>query len=250
MSGLTRFTSPADTSPDGSASTEPAQADAPPQDPLAQVAAPLQQFLRPRRGPVAGESCEMCAAPVGDDHRHIVDLDQRAILCSCRGCALLFDGEAAAQGRYRAVPDRYLRVEPFELSPVQWAALQVPVGVAFVVHNTRLDSTVAFYPSPGGATESELPLDSWGDIVADNPALRDVAPDVEAVLLRTGSGPGGFDAAPPRGFVVPVDRCYELVGMLRMTWRGFDGGQEARTAMDEFFADVDRRARPVGGART
>lgn len=237
MSGLTRFTTPG------------SRADTPPADPLAQVAAPLQQFLRPRRGPTPGESCEMCAVDVDEEHRHVVDLEQRSILCTCRGCALLFDGAAAAQGRYRAVPERYLRLDPFRLSPVQWASLQIPVGVAFVVHNSRLDSTVAFYPSPGGATESELALDSWGDIVADNPALRDVTPDVEAVLVRGSTGPGGASSADPAGYVVPVDRCYELVGMLRMTWRGFDGGQEARAAMDDFFTDIEGRARPAGGGR-
>jgi hypothetical protein len=45
--------------------------------------------------------------------------------------------------------------------------------------------------------------------------------------------------------LVPIDACYELVGRMRMTWRGFDGGQEARTAMTEFFATVESRSRPA-----
>lgn len=240
MSGLARFTAP-------TTESDHPVAD----DPLAGVAGPLRRFLGSRPRPVAGEACEMCAQPIRDDHRHVVDLDQRAIQCTCRGCALLFDSEAAADGRYRAVPDRYLHVDPFVLTPVQWASLQIPVGVAFVVHNSRLDSTVAFYPSPGGATESELPLTSWQEIVAANPALADVAADVEAVLVRGGGdrpGPGGGSSGSEAScFVVPVDRCYELVGMLRMTWRGFDGGQEARAAMADFFTDVGARARTVAG---
>jgi hypothetical protein len=44
---------------------------------------------------------------------------------------------------------------------------------------------------------------------------------------------------------VPIDACYELVGTMRKTWRGFDGGQEARTAMEDFFARVRARSRPV-----
>ena len=44
---------------------------------------------------------------------------------------------------------------------------------------------------------------------------------------------------------MPIDVCYELVGTMRMTWRGFDGGQEARAAMDEFFAMVESRSRPA-----
>jgi hypothetical protein len=185
-------------------------------------------------------------APIGDDHRHVVDLDDRGMLCACRGCGLLFTEVGAAQGRYRTVPERYLRIEPFTLAAAQWASLQIPVGVTFVVRNSHLGQAVAFYPSPGGATESELPLTAWEHIVAANPALAGVEPDVEATLIRSSdTGPGRPGAAPAgtECYVVPVDRCYELVGRLRLTWRGFDGGQEARAAITEFFADVSARAR-------
>ena len=36
--------------------------------------------------------------------------------------------------------------------------------------------------------------------------------------------------------------CYELVGQLRRLWKGFDGGAEARQALEEFFAGVRARA--------
>jgi hypothetical protein len=206
-----------------------------------EIAPQLSRFLSARRRPAPGEACELCGEPVGGDHRHVVDLERRGLLCACRGCALLFVG--GAEGRYRTVPDRHLRVEPFDLPAPAWAALQIPVGMAFIVHNSRQDRTVAFYPSPGGATESELPLDAWADIVAANAALALVEPDVEAVLIRTGT------ATAAQCFVVPVDRCYELVGALRLHWRGFDGGQEVRTRIEAFFADVRRRsARRGGGA--
>jgi hypothetical protein len=192
----------------------------------------------------------MCAVAVSDDHRHVVDLERRSLLCVCRGCALLFertDGGTPVPdrqladarfhpARYRTVPDRYVEIAPFTLPGPAWAAMQIPVGIAFVVANTQLDRTVAFYPSPGGATESELPLDAWGDVVEANPALADVEPDVEAVLLRTGDGE-------PTCHVVPVDRCYELVGAMRLHWRGFDGGAEVRDQIAAFFDDVGARAR-------
>ena len=208
-----------------------------------EVAPPLARFLSQRRPPTPGEACELCGEHVPeDDHRHVVDLERRGLLCSCRGCALLFTEAGAAQGRYRAVPERYLRLEPFTVPPVAWASLQIPVGIAFIVDNTQQERTVAFYPSPGGATESELPLDAWSDIVAANPGLEQVESDVEAALVRTGSGAA-------QCFVVPVDRCYELVGTLRLHWRGFDGGQEVRASIDEFFADVAKRSRPVSPGR-
>ena len=231
----------------------PTRAPRPPSEPPGDAAQVLARFARPRQPPTAGESCELCSEPVPDDHRHVVDLERRGLLCACRGCALLFEAAGppsagrdaeptgdSLQRRYRTVPDRYLRIEPFALSPQAWAGLQIPVGVAFMIFNTQLGRTVAFYPSPGGTTESELPLDSWGDIVAANPPLAQVQPDVEAVLIRTD---GDGDAC----FVVPVDRCYELVGVLRLHWRGFDGGQEVRDHLAEFFANVRARSRPVGG---
>ncbi len=93
------------------------------------------------------------------------------------------------------------------------------------------DRTIAFYPGPAGATESELPLEAWQRIVEANPELAVLRPDVEALLVRRTDGPHGSC------YLVPIDTCYELVGRLRQLWRGFDGGQQAHEAMDEFFAD-------------
>jgi hypothetical protein len=108
------------------------------------------------------------------------------------------------------------------------------------------DRTVAFYPGPAGATESELPLGAWQRVVEANPVLRLLAPDVEALLVRMPdrTSPDGTDAV---SYLVPIDRCYELVGTLRMAWRGFDGGQEARALVDGFFADLAARSTPAPG---
>ena len=115
--------------------------------------------------------------------------------------------------------------------------MQVPVGVAFFFVNSAVGQVAAFYPSPAGATESLLPLDAWGDLVADHPELADMAPDVEALLVRVDDRAGEAEC-----FVVPIDACYELVGQLRRLWKGFDGGAEARAALDAFFANVRSRA--------
>ena len=42
-------------------------------------------------------------------------------------------------------------------------------------------------------------------------------------------------------FLVPIDVCYELVGRLRRVWRGFDGGQDARREIDDFFGTLPPR---------
>ena len=67
------------------------------------------------------------------------------------------------------MPDRYLSFPGFELGPGQWDELEIPVGLAFFFRNSILGRTVAFYPGPAGATESELPLDAWDAVVAAQP---------------------------------------------------------------------------------
>lgn len=194
---------------------------------------------RPPPAPAA-EVCEMCDAPIAEAHQHVVDLTSRSLMCTCRACYLLFTAEGAHL-RYRAVPDRYLSFPEFELGPGQWDQLEIPVGLAFFFHNSALGRTIAFYPGPAGATESELPLDAWRTVLADNPQLSAIAPDVEALLVRTpGRGSGEVSC-----HLVPIDACYELVGQLRSIWRGFDGGQDARATIDAFFAKVAGRSKPA-----
>ena len=117
-----------------------------------------------------------------------------------------------------------------------WEDLQIPVDVAFFFANSRLGRVVGVYPSPAGATESELPLGSWDAIVAVEPVLGTLADDVEAALVRV-------RGTRIEAYLVPIDACYELVGQLRRLWRGFDGGREVRVALDEFFTRVAGRCR-------
>lgn len=186
----------------------------------------------------AGERCEMCSESIADEHQHVVNVAGRQLMCVCRACYLLFT-DAQAELRYRAVPDRYLAFPNFALDRRAWDALQIPVGVAFFFTNSALLRTVAFYPGPAGACESELDLDAWNAIGAADPRVGLLAADVEALLVRV---PDSDEFAQPQSCLVPIDACYEFVGRLRMLWRGFDGGQEARRFIDEFFAAIAARA--------
>ncbi len=182
----------------------------------------------------------MCAEPIGHEHAHVVNVEARTLLCACRACYLLFTRPGAAQGRYRAVPDRRLRLAGFQLGESQWDALQIPVRLAFLFHNSTLGRVVAFYPSPAGATESLLPLEAWQELAGANPVLSALEPDVEALLVR-GSRAGevpGFEC-----FLVPIDACYALTGVVRRRWRGFDGGEDAWRDIDGFFAALRARSR-------
>ncbi len=184
----------------------------------------------------AGERCEMCADSIADEHQHVVNVAGRQLMCVCRACYLLFT-DSQAELRYRAVPDRYLWFPDFALDRRAWEALQIPVGVAFFFVNSALGRTVAFYPGPAGATESELDLGLWGAISGADARVGLLADDVEALLVRVP------ESGPPQSYLVPIDACYEFVGRLRLLWRGFDGGQEAREFIDGFFSQIEARAR-------
>jgi hypothetical protein len=208
------------------------------------AAGPLGVLSRIRRDRAlpAAERCEMCGEAIGEQHSHVVNVGSRALLCTCRACYLLFTQPDAVL-QYRAVPERYLSFPGFALHPGQWDDLQIPVGVAFFFTNSQLGRAVALYPSPAGATESELSLDAWATVTAANPELATAQPDVEAILLRVQDGHSDC-------YLVPIDACYQLVGQLRRLWRGFDGGQEARAELAAFFDQVKARSRPTGTARS
>jgi Family of unknown function (DUF5947) len=194
----------------------------------------LKRFVGRRPGPRTSARCDMCDVEVAASHSHIVNLSTRSLVCACRACYLLFAHEGSTGGRYRAVPDRYLALG----ADPGLEGLQIPVGLAFFLYSSALARIAAFYPSPAGATESLLPLETWTSIVRANPQIGGLVPDVEALLVRRMHDRS--DA-----FIVPIDACYELVGTIRRHWRGFDGGDEARQEIDQFFARVQARSRPL-----
>ena len=186
------------------------------------------------------ERCELCGAPIGAGHRHLLELSSRALLCTCRPCALLFDRDGAAGGRYRLVPERRLRLDGFVMADDAWERLRIPVDMAFFFHSSTAGRVVALYPGPMGPVESRLELDSWRELQESNPVLDDMEADVEALLVDRARGAR-------RQWLVPVDECFSLVGLIRTRWRGLTGGRDVWVQIDRFFDELDRRARGVRG---
>jgi hypothetical protein len=160
-------------------------------------------------------------------------------------------GEGAGQerrigrARYRSIPDRYRSDPGHPLTVAEWNVLEIPVGLAFFLRSSASGDTTAFYPSPAGATECRLDLEAWARIAADHPLVAAAAPDVEAVLVSRGP----LDQDSVEEFLVPIDACYELAGRMRLLWRGFDGGAEARQSIAEFLDRVRERARDLSQER-
>jgi hypothetical protein len=187
-----------------------------------QVLASLRRRARSQR---AEERCDLCAAPVPANHRHLVEVTERQIACACESCSILFPAQAGA--RYREVPREGRPLHDFSLTDAQWDALMIPINIAFFLRNSAQGRVMAFYPSPAGAMESLLDLTAWNGI-AGALALQD---DVEALVVNR--------LRPPhRYYVLPIDHCYRLVGLIRTNWRGLSGGAEVWEQIDRFFGEV------------
>jgi hypothetical protein len=198
----------------------------------------LRQFIRPRKRDV--ERCELCSAEVASDHPHLIEPGSRKLLCACHACAILFGGMGT---KYKRVPRRVLALTDFHLSDGQWESLMVPISMAFFFRSTPDARVIAFYPSPAGATESLLPLETWKDIEDANPILKEIEADVEALLVNRVGHARGF--ATPEYYVLPIDECYKLVGLIRAKWRGLSGGTEVWQEIAHFFDELKQRAEVV-----
>ena len=195
------------------------------------LVAGLRRFAReppraqpPPAGRGEGGRCELCPISLADDHKHLLDLEERRIVCVCPTCWSMRSGEA----RYRPTGSRTLWLEGLELSDEQWAAFQIPIGLAFFLRSTETGRVVGLYPSPAGATECELDLDAWDRLVAANPVLEDLDPDAEALIVNR-------MADPHVHAIAPLDDCYRLVGIIKATWEGITGGAEMEAAVQRYF---------------
>jgi hypothetical protein len=183
----------------------------------------LRRFARP---PVI-TLCELCGEPLDHAHPHLLELEQHALRCCCRACALLFGNQQNA--RYKRVPENARPLTDFRLSDDQWDTLAIPIGIAFFYRDSTAQRVIAMYPGAAGAMQSSLDLGAWDRLVADNPILDTFEPDVEALLVNRVEGAREY-------YRVPIDQCYALTGVIRARWRGLSGGVDAWRAIHACFA--------------
>jgi Family of unknown function (DUF5947) len=177
------------------------------------------------------ERCHFCGKILPEDHRHLADLAVMKFVCTCEMC-LIKNAEA---GNYKPLPQRYLHLDDFNMPDQLWSDFLIPVNMAFFVRSTVRMGTVAYYPAPTGATESKLKMDAWSELVEANPILNDLAPDLEALLVNRLGDEGDY-------YMVPVDSCYKLIGMIRIAWKGIFGGKEVNDIINTFFSELKEKA--------
>jgi hypothetical protein len=181
------------------------------------------------------EQCELCGIRLAPEHRHMLEMATRKIVCACDACTMTF--VPVIEGRFKVSPRDARALPDFQISDGAWEGLALPIDLAFFFYDTPNEKMTALYPSPAGATESLLPLTAWEHIVSENPLLHEMQPDVEALLVRRTDDLRSY-------FIAPIDKCFELVGLIRMHWRGFSGGEEVWNAINRFFAGLQESARP------
>ncbi|HTU96384.1 MAG TPA: DUF5947 family protein [Solirubrobacteraceae bacterium] len=172
----------------------------------------------------AAEACDLCGVGIAADHRHLLHLGERRIVCACEACWAMRSGE----GDYRPTGNRTVWLSGLDVPADLWAGFQIPIGLAFFMESTVTGCIVAMYPSPGGATESELHFESWNRMRELNPVLETLEPDIEGLIANR-------LCDPPIYVIAPIDRCYELTGTVKAAWEGISGGSGVEVAVDGFF---------------
>jgi hypothetical protein len=185
------------------------------------------------RTPEAGEHCDLCGSSVAHEHQHLIDPAARKLMCTCDACAVLFSQRG--ETKYKRVPRRARFLQDFAMSDAQWDSLLIPIGLAFFLKSSTEGRVLAMYPGAAGSAESLLSLDTWSDIVQDNPVLDQMESDVEALLVNRLNGPAEY-------YLTPIDKCYELVGLIRSHWHGLSGGSELWQKIGDFFSALKEAA--------
>ncbi|MCW2974811.1 MAG: hypothetical protein JWM06_92 [Actinomycetia bacterium] len=183
------------------------------------------------RPPHQVEHCDLCGSEVSAEHRHLLQIEERQILCSCESCFALRSGDP----ELRPTGRRIVALPDFQLTDELWAEFRIPIGLAFLFVSSIEERVTAFYPSPAGATESELDLGAWRELVAANPILASLELDGEALIVNR-------LADPPQFLIAPIDRCYALVGLVKLRWEGINGGSNLREAIAGFLDALRREA--------
>jgi hypothetical protein len=196
--------------------------------------APTARSASSEEAAAPAESCDLCGIAIPEDHRHLLHLVERRIVCTCEACWGMRSGE----GDYRPTGQRTLWLAELDVPDDLWATFQIPIGLAFFMQSTVTACVVAMYPSPAGATESELHFESWSRMLELNPILARMEPDIEGLIVNR-------LVEPPAYVIAPIDRCYALTGTVKASWEGISGGTGVEAAVARFFEGLRAEAVPA-----
>jgi hypothetical protein len=154
----------------------------------------------------AESRCDLCSGVLGDRHEHLLSPADRRLICACKACAFLFPGGVGA--RYQSVITRVEAMPTVHFDESDWGELGVPVRFVFLCASRFHARVFATYPNPGGATEAQVREHAWQHLVDRYPAIAEIEPDVEGLLIDGLAPDGG-------AYRVSMDVFHGVVGRLR-----------------------------------
>jgi len=186
---------------------------------------------------IPSERCELCGTTLAALHAHLIDPASGRLICACAGC--IRQSEDGSPDGYRRLPEEVRALPDFCISDLEWDALMIPIGLAFLYRAQDAARVTAVYPGPAGAVQSLLGLEAWQSLVEHNPELGALRAQVEALLIYRVNNARRY-------YIVPIDRCYALAGVLRQQWRGLTGGAAVWESIERFFDDLQALVRYHG----
>ena len=185
------------------------------------------------RAPTRRATCAASAIP--EDHRHLLHLSERRIVCACEACWALRSGEAD----YRPTGNRTLWLPELDVPDDLWASFQIPIGLAFFMESTVTGVRRRDLPEPGGATESRARTSRRGRGCGRSTRCSTTSSPTSRALIVNRL------ADPPMYAIAPIDQCYALTGTIKARWEGISGRRRRRGGGG---ASSSTRARARGSA--
>ena len=139
---------------------------------------------------------------------------------------------------YRLIPTRHLALLDFQVTGELWTGPGQSRKIVYLLRSSEARCVLAVYLDPAGIQESVLDLESWKMLLTRNPLLDSLEPDVEVLLINR------MEQA-PACFIVPIDTCSRLTGLLTARLRGMESSRKLWRAIDAFFADMQATASPT-----
>lgn len=192
----------------------------------------------------ASERCDFCASEIKGEHRHLIEPGSKSVACACNICVLTSSSlrKITSQGafHYKIIPELYSVVSDFVMPEEVWASLSIPVDMAFFVYSSTKEDLEVFFPSPLGPIQSELSQHSKSLLKTMNPIIKVLSHednrDALALLVNRTETSSEY-------FLIPIDQCYKLIGLMRKNWRGFGGGKEMHVMIAQFFQELRSKSK-------
>jgi hypothetical protein len=153
-------------------------------------------------GTVTQHSCRFCSAPLESYANPLFEVATQRIVPACDKCASLFlrnDGRP-----FKLIPRQTRALENFQMPDVSGEAFSLAVGVTFIFYSTGAARLLAVYRSAFTTVETIVPRETWKAMVEANPALEEMRPDVEGLLIISTLNFREY-------CIAPIDVCYNLV---------------------------------------